>query len=303
MGKDAGGSDTETVTRVIPPSFSMPGLNLAGREAVNLFNQGPQQFFPGQTFAGFDPLQEQGQQAQLQFASQALPQLNQQIFGSFGQALDAQNVLENPAISAGLQTIEDRAQRNFTEQILPQLRQQATGTGNQFSSRAQLAEERAARDLQGAISEAQAGLLTGTLGDAMRLQGAGLSIAPQTLGTGLLGGSIFGDVGSQRQGLEQQQISEDMARFNFEQQAPGMLLDQLLNRSVGLAGTGGTTISNSSVDQGSSTLGNVLGGGLLGSSLSGTNFMQGLSRSFSPFAFLGGPTLPIAGAVLGGLLS
>lgn len=302
MGKSSGGGDTNQTTTVNPPAFVAPYLKNAAQAASNLYKTGPQEFYPGQTYAGFDPLQTQGQQAQLNFANSILPGLNQNIFGSFNQALDASNIVDNPAIQAGLGAIENRANQNFSESILPQLRQQATGTGNMFSSKAEQSERLAGRDLQSVISNAQADLLSGSIGDAMRLQGAGLSLAPQTLGTGLFGGQVQQDIGGQLQGMDQNAINETMARFNFGQQAPTNSLNDYIAQLGGLAGNYNVSQGNTSADSSNNWLGGAIGGGLLGNALAGSSLVTG----FSPLAFLGaagGLPAIAGGAILGGLLS
>ena len=143
MGKSSG----ET-SQVKVPKRIKEAQKLGIGAAQDLFGQG----------LGQEQLEGIGLQEQ--FARQVLPGLNQQVFGSLGTALDAGNMFTDPSVLAGLGTIEDRALRTFGESILPQLRQQATGFGNQFSSKAEQSERLAGRDLQQAISDAQAQFLS-----------------------------------------------------------------------------------------------------------------------------------------------
>ena len=282
MGKESG----ETVKA---PGYMRRGTKSGLEAAKDLYQAGPLEYFGGQTYADFDPLQLEGLSQQEQFARSTLPQLNQQLFGSFGTALDASNIVGNPAVQAGLSSIEDRAMRNFGENILPQLRQQATGTGNMFSSKAEQSERLAGRDLQGVISDAQANLLTGSIGDAMGLQKAALGFAPSVMAQGTAPGSILGQVGGAFQGMDQNAINEAMARFNFGQQAP---IDQT-NQYINQIGTLGGMPVGSTQGGGSSTTGNVIGGALLGNSLAGATGGLG---AFGGFPLIAG------GALLGGLL-
>jgi hypothetical protein len=284
MGKSSG---TETEVKI--PKFQKRGIKSGLSAARDLYRN--QEYFPDQTYAGFDPLQQEAFGLQQDFARNMLPGLQGQMFGSLGQALDASNVVNNPAVQAGLGAIEDRALQTFGEDILPQLRQQATGFGNQFSSKAEQTERLAARDLQSAISNAQADLLTGSLGDAMRLQGAGLAMAPGLQQAGLMGGNILGGIGSQFQGMDQAAINEAMARHDFPVGATNQYINQLGVLSGG--NLGGVTTQGST---GSNTLGNIIGGGLMGQA-GGTALgsMLGLTGGT-------GAIFPLAGAVLGGLL-
>lgn len=295
MGKSSG--DSETKVKI--PGFAKDALKSGIGAAGSLFGQGPQQFFPGQTFANFDPLQTQGQQAQLNFAESFLPGLNEQIFGSFGNALNAGDIFNDPSVQAGLGTIESRANQNFAENTLPSLRRAGIGAGQEFGTRPELAAGVAASRLGRDVGDAQAQFLANQLGSARQLQGAGLAISPQIQGLGLTQGNIFGDVGAQRQGMEQLGISEDVDRFNFGQQAPSALTQQYVNQIAQLAG--GVPAGQSTSQGGSGTLGNILGGGLLGAGIGSSipGFGAGAGTAFGP-AGLG---LGIGGAILGGLFS
>jgi hypothetical protein len=231
------------------------------------FAQGPQEFFPGQTFADLTPDQLAGLQQQLQFSGGLLPQQLGQVNQSFGNALNAGNLYQDPSVQAGLGTIENRANQNFQENILPNLRQQATGTGNQFSSKAEQSERLAGRDLQQVISDSQGSFLANQLASGRALQSGALGQAPNITQLGLLPGANQFNVGSVLQGQDQLQSAEDVARFNFGQQAGDANLDQLIARLTGIAGAGGGAGFQSTPTGGTNPLAGALGGGLLASQL------------------------------------
>ena len=52
MGGGGGGNQT---TRTEPPKYLQPFLTGAATESRDLYNQGPQQYYPGQTVVGFSP--------------------------------------------------------------------------------------------------------------------------------------------------------------------------------------------------------------------------------------------------------
>ncbi len=294
MGKKSGKD-----TKVEVPNFVRDAAKYLTGASKDLYEQGPLEYFPGQTYAGLTDPQMAGVNQYIDFANQTFPGLSNQIFGSFGSALDAGNLYTDPSVQAGLGVIESQANRNFAENILPRLRQQATGTGNQFSSKAEQSERLAARDLQTAISEAQGGFLGNQLDSARRLQGAALATAPQTLGTGLFGGQTLMNAGGVLQGDLQRQIDADMARWMYEQQAPGASVNTLASQlSPVIGGSFGSTTSQQG---GSDTLGNVIGGGLLGNSLAGSSLVTGFSPLAGLGAFGGLPAIA-GGAILGGLL-
>ena len=276
-GGDSGGDSMQLSGFRALPKDVRGRLTGAAGSAQDLFNQGPQEFFPGQTFADLTPEQRSGLEAQLAFAQNQLPGQLGQVNQSFGNALNAGNIFGDPSVQAGLGTIENRANQNFSENILPQLRQQATGTGNQFSSKAEQSERLAGRDLQQLISDSQSSFLANQLGSARGLQGQTIGNAPNISQLGLLPGSTQFDVGSVLQGQNQLQTAEDVNRFNFGQQAPGQNINDLISRltAIGGAGSGGISTTPGS-PSGTNTLSSILGGGLLGGEL-----FKSLAPSFS----------------------
>lgn len=294
MGK--GGGET---TRVEGPTFLRRKLPGIAEEAQRLFEQGPLSFFPGQTFAGFDPLQEEAFQQATAFGRGAAPGLVGQAFGGLGQALNT-DVTQDPSVQAALGTIESQALRNFQENVLPSIRQGATGVGGEFGSRLDQAERLAARDLQQGISESQSQFLANQLGSARQLQGVGLSLAPGLIGgLGTLPGNILGQVGAQRQGMEQQAINEAMQRFQFEQQAPFESLQTFANQLTGIGAVPGQTqtTSGGEVNPIAGGLGGAIGGATLGATaIPGSFATLGSLLSVIP----GGQfALPILGGLLG----
>lgn len=295
MGKKSGGGNQTTT--VNPPEFLRPALEGAIGKAENLYSQGPQEFYPGQTFAGFNPLQIQGQQEQLNFAQGVLPGLNQQLYGGFGQALNT-DVTQDPSVQAALQSIENRAGRLFSNQILPGIESQAIGAGGLGGSRQGVAEGLAAQGLLENVADAQGSFLGNQLDSARRAQGAAMAIAPQIAQQGLLGGNIMGQIGSQWQGLDQAAINEAMQRFQFEQQAPTNQLDTLINQLTGLGG--GFSQQNTYAKGQSNPLGGALGGALLANTLPASLVGSG---SFGTIGGAFGPLGLAGGALLGALLS
>jgi len=97
-------------------------------------------------------------------------------------------------------------------------------------------------------------------------------------------------VGQAQEGLSAAQLQEDISRFQFEQAAPGLSLNDLIGQLTGTAGQFGTTsISQPGVAQPSQFLtgaGGALSGAATGASIGG----------------FGGPAGAAAGAGLGGVI-
>ena len=322
MGKGGGGSQDST-TQVQAPSFAEIPLFEAGRQVIDLFNRGPQQFFPGQTFADFDPLQTAAQNLQLGLAPTAAQQgqqINAALLGSLARPnlnFDPTtfNALDQPSTQAQLEAIETRANRNLLENILPNVRRSAVGAGQTFgSTRSDVNQALQIGDTAQRIAEAQAQLLGTAQGQGLQAGiaargqdvdalGRSLALFPQLQQASLFPSQLVGDVGAQRQAQTQRGITEDINRFNFEQNAQANLVNQLVNQAAGLGGFGGTTTQRFD-DPSSNTLLNVLGGGLLGSQLGAAipGFGAGAAGA-TGLAALGpaGIGLGLGGALLGGL--
>ena len=266
----SGGGDADTSEsgfKALPKFLRKELRHTSTPRIEDLFQQGPQQFFSGQTFADMDPNQLAGLQSQLAFSQNQLPQQLGQVNRSFGNALNAGSIFDDPSVQAGLGTIENRANQNFLENVLPNLRQQATGTGNQFSSKAEQSERLAGRDLQQAISDAQSSFLGQQLGSARGLQGNAIGNAPNITQLGLQPGLNQFNVGSVFQGQNQRGITEDVNRFNFNQQAPADLLNQYLAQITGVAGAGSGSSVSSTPGASTNPFAGALGGAAIGNSL------------------------------------
>ena len=236
-------------------------------EIQNSYAQGPDSFFPGQTFADLTPEQQMGLQNQLGYSQNGMQQQQGQINQSFGNALNAGSLFGDPSVMAGLDTIENRANRNFSENVLPQLRQQATGTGNQYSSKAEQSERLAGRDLQGMISDAQGSFLGGQLGSARSLQGQTIGNAHNINQLGLLPGQTQFNVGQTYQNQNNLGITEDVNRFNFNQGAADQNLNDYLARMGMVTGSGAGSSQQSSGGTSVNPITGALGGAILGGSL------------------------------------
>jgi hypothetical protein len=77
---------------------------------------------------------------------------------------------------------------------------------------------------------------------------------------GLMGSGIQGQVGDTLQSESYKPLQEDIARWNFEQQAPWSDLSQY---TANVQGNVGSSLTGESSNSGS-TLSNMVGGGLLG---------------------------------------
>ena len=225
-----GGGDTEQTTRPFPAQEK--ALTRLFGLSEGAFEQGPMQYFPGQTVASQAPSTIQGQRAALDAVSR---QAGLGVAGarSVAAALDP--------MSAQSQAVMDPFITRLQSQILPGIGSQAIRQGAFGGSRQGIQEQQAAEATAGAATQA---MLTNQLNAMSALPAAqrGLLAPSQTLSA----------VGAQQQGYEQSLIDAARQRFAFEQQAPETALDRLASRISGVnlgqigttSGGGGTDAAN-----------------------------------------------------------
>jgi hypothetical protein len=202
---------TETVTQTAPTAFAQPFLQYGMEEAGRLYETGGPQFYEGQTYAGFDPLQTEAMEAQAARARAGSPltQQAQATVGSFlgstgpeGQYIPpAQSGLLTGAIQRALDPVQARVQ-------------------SQLAQRGRLGSGAAADVTARALGDVAADV---AYRDFATQRGLGLQaaqMAPQMAAADYADIGILGQVGAQRQAMGQKGIDEAMQRYSFEQMSP-----------------------------------------------------------------------------------
>jgi len=238
---------TETITRTEPPEFVKPFLEYGMSEALRQYQEGPQQFFPGSTVAGFSPQQEQALRMQEQRALAGSPVLSS-AQNLATQTLGGDFLGSNPYLQAAI----DRALDPVQSRVMSGLSQRGRlGSGAATNLMAQTLG-----DVAGNISYQD------YANERARMQ----QLIPMASS---LAAADYGDisqlygVGAARQGLAQQQLGSDVARFQFEQQAPYQSLGQYQNLISGFPmGQTGSAVQPYFDD---SPIDYALAGGFLGS--------------------------------------
>jgi hypothetical protein len=210
----------------------------------------------------------------------------------------------------------DTITRNLTREWLPQIRSGAGLAGQYGSTRQGVAEgvalgeaTRALGDYgsnaQQALGNSIAQTQLGAYGQGLDSQARALAFLPQQAQLGMMPSQIYGQVGAQQEGYNQQAINDAMQRFNFAQSEPynrATWYNQILTGAAPYASKTETTTG-----AGGSTMGNVIGGGMTGYALGnalgasgtlGTAISTGLS--LPAYMGLGIPGM-VLGAALGGL--
>jgi len=245
-----GGSQGSSVQTSGPPSYAKPyiiGQAASGNkpaiagllpEAQASYLSSNPQYYPSSTVAGFTPEQTQAQQATLNAA---------------------QSNMTNPLPQAGADQLQKTIQGDYTAQGNPYLDNVSQSVMSRILPQVQGQAELAGRF--GSGSEAQALVSRGTealapyafnqYAQERQNQLGAAQAAPGYAGqqASLDYGNIgqIGQVGDTRQGMNQQNINDLVARWNFGQQAPIDKLNQYASLIYGAPGS--TQMSQSQAPQ------------------------------------------------------
>lgn len=243
------GGGTNTVSTSVP-SFLQPYYNQSLSQGAALLNSPGPQYYPGQTVAPFNPLQEQGldqiqQNASGPNASQSAQQANE---------FETSGALLNPSANPYLQgTFQQGAQ-----QVQNSLDSQFAGSGRNIIGSAPVQSD----EMNNLATQLYGGAYNTGLSNMTQASALAPSI---DAGTYLPSSQLIG-AGAGVQGQTQNLINANQNQWNYNQTLP---YNQLSWYS-GLLGANAAPFSQ----QNSSTAGNpastALGAGLLGSSLYGS---------------------------------
>lgn len=272
-GGSGGGSSvpTNVVTTTSLPAWQEAGLQDLLNRTTALVDAGGRQFFPGDTVADLDPRTTMGLN---DIARTAQP--GGQVANLVGSALsnnmmlqDTNRLLQDPTSLYGVQgfidNIVNRGQQQLTESLLPAVRGQAILAGGLGGSANKTAEAMAAERIAEQGMRSLNDFNVNLLGNLLNANTAALNRAPAMAQLGLLPGQAQVDAGNVRQNQNQAEIAGERERFEFGQNEPFAMLDQL-RATLGTGQAGQTTRQSTGTDRntGSDILGLILGGAGLG---------------------------------------
>ena len=298
-GSGGGGGGGTQVTRYEPSTIQAPFLKDLYAQAQKQFQEGPQQFFPGRTFAAPSTTTLQSEDALRQAAAaqgvfglgSLVPAFQQQLMSP---AQRFQDPMLQQSLQAQLRPIEETGAR-----LLQQARRGANEAGQLGGDRQAILEAEVIRDVAQKQADVASKLYGDVYGDVLRTQAATLGLAPSIMNTFTQPAQTLAAVGRAEDVRAQQPITEAMERFAFEQAAKGQALGQYGNIVAGsiLPGTS-TTIGPGT--SGPGAVAGALGGAGLASLIPYTAPTTGI---FASGGALGAINPYIAGgAILGGLL-
>ena len=250
-------------------------------QARGLYDLGAPSYYPGQSLAGFDPVQTEAQRRTLGYAMGPRPaalqagaenvtlgQMAGQTPFSGGQMTDllAGNVPTGQGTPYGdLANVYRQQAESQMQQGLANVRQGMVGSMNMpvqpgGGSRGDLAQERVLAQGQKAIAQNLAQMYGGAYGAAqgMRMPAAGMQIGQQAAGQAayptIMGAPLaldqaIGSVGEQRRAMSQEGINRDIAQYQYEATAPQNALQNYMAMISGDYGSAVTQPAPSGISQ------------------------------------------------------
>jgi hypothetical protein len=219
----SGGGSTKTTNETKINEDLADSGRIANTGAQNLYSKGTSGIYQGGRLAEQDALIRQSQEEQLQFSGQGggLRNMVGQQQNAYSGLLGAGDI-NNSLTQRQIGDLADTVGENFNRVIMPSINQGATGAGQFGSSRQGVAQGIAAGDAANAISRGATQALLGGQQTALQAQ----SLAPSSIGLGLLPSQVQQDVGNQRTDLAQNELNDDIQQFNAPRQAELQNLQQ-----------------------------------------------------------------------------
>ncbi len=235
MGLFSGSTKTETKSKPYNPwvtdqwTKQMWGLS-----------QTPQQFYPEQTYAEMDPLQEEALGMREQYA-RGLGGMMAPGMEAWRSTLTAPDVANNPYVQGMLEQQRGQVMQGLQESM-PALQANMLGVNERLGGTGQgVAEGIATRGAMDTLARQAAQTQFDAYQAGLGQQRYGLGAMPGMLQLGQMPADILSGVGATRRAEDQRAIDEDMARFDFEQQEPWRRLERFAAAYQPMTGSYGTT--------------------------------------------------------------
>jgi hypothetical protein len=299
--RSAGGGGTSAIDPTLRPY-----LELGLRAAEQQFLQTQPQFFPGQTYVSpsqqtLDAFAAQEQIARAAPSSlQAAQESYMRGLGGLGATAQGAFLTGNPFQQAAIEAATRPIFQQYQEQTLPGIASGFSAAGRYGSGAMERAQGRASEAAGRAIGDVASNIAysgyeaeRGRQQQALTQQIAASQMAPQIYGQQFLPSQQLAQIGAAQEAISAQPLQEQMARFQFAQQAPVQQLQGFLSSIYGtpMAGSQYAPTPTTQTNRAANVLGLAALGGGVGSMIGGN---------------LGGYSSTAIGAglgALGGLLS
>lgn len=290
-GGGGGATQTQTVQKADPWSGQQPFLtDIFGRAQTQYGTNLP--FFPGQTFASPSletnlALSAQGNRAisGSPLTNAAQTELTNTLSGQYLSG-------GNPAFSAMAERAISPLRSEFTNTIIPGIESRFAAAGRYGSPSLANTMGQAADRYMRAVGDVGASLAYQNYGDERTNQMRGMMFAPTLAQQDYFDIAKLAETGAAREDIAQQQINEDIARYNYNQMEPWQRLGLYSNLVQGYYGGQNEGMTTQTLPPRS------IGAGMLGGAALG----GGLGYLLGPQLGLGAGYGGLAGAGAGSLL-
>ena len=233
-GKGGGGGQTQTTSM---PKWMQPYVKYGLNEAQSLYQGAGPQYYPGQTW--IDPSAQtqaalQATQNRALMGNPLLPAAQQQQQDVIG----GQYLQNNPYFNQALQGAAQASTQQYYDAI-NQATSGAAGAGRYGSNAMQEQQQRAAGQLANALTNKAGELAYSNYGAERGRQEAAAMNAPGLANADYFDINQLLQAGQMGEGYQQNALEGDVARFNFQQNAPYQKLASYLGAVYGVPGGGG----------------------------------------------------------------
>ena len=237
-----GGTQVSTSTTE-PWEEQKPYLTGGFKEAQRIYNRGAPGYYPGETLAGFDPMQKAGQQATLGYAMGPRA-AGQQAAAEASLVRGLSGKIDPSAYNPMVNALSSNVISNLQGKILPGIRQQQVMYQPGGSSRGALEQNKAVTNAvtQG-MTKPLADMYTNAYTQAQNRALQSGQLYPSIMAAPLNMYGAMGDVGAQRRAMTQSTIDRDMDRYQYQATAPQQQLANYMKMVTG--NYGGTTTQTS----------------------------------------------------------
>ena len=231
-----GGGQTQTTSM---PKWMQPYVTYGLNEAKTLYQSANPQYYPGQTW--IDPSAQtqaalQATQNRALMGNPLLPAAQQQQQNVIG----GQYLQNNPYFNQALQGAAQASTQQYYDAI-NQATSGAAGAGRYGSNAMQEQQQRAAGQLANALTNQAGQLAYSNYGAERGRQEAAAMNAPGLANADYFDINQLLQAGQMGEGYQQNALEGDVARFNFQQNAPYQKLASYLGAVYGVPGGGGQT--------------------------------------------------------------
>ena len=231
----AGGSQT---TRTEPWDQQKPYLTAGFEQAAGLYNKGAPNYYSGETLAGFSPAQAASQRGIANYITG--PRAGaQQAYAEKAQMGGLTGGVDTSTFNPMMESLGRQMSSQLTGKVLPGIRQQMVQYQPGGSSRGDIVQANAIASANQQMLNKAAEMYQGAYQGAQSRVPQFLSQYPTTMAAPVSMYGALGDVGAQQRAMQQEAINRDIAKYEYQAQAPQTALQQYMANISG--DYGGTT--------------------------------------------------------------